>query len=167
MNLISSFKKSKFLQLFYGFLALVSTTALLMYTFGVQIYWNTTASNPYKLFIGSTFYTPKENIYVVTCPDFGFNSTLKNMLVIKKIKGLPGDYLTSHHHTICLNGKDIGQIENLEEAGITLSPIDSQIIPKDFYYLGSDQQTHGFDSRYAQFGLIHHNQIRCRVWPIY
>lgn len=168
MNPIHCLKHSAFLKVFYGLISLVSFFGLIGYFFGICFYWNITASNPYTLFIGSTFYTPQKDIYVVAFPSSPlFKKALQGMPVIKKIKGLPGDYLKSSQMTVFLNEQNMGQIENLGHEAFKLSVIKNQIIPKDFYYLGSDYQMNGFDSRYAQFGLIHKESIRCRVWPIY
>jgi conjugative transfer signal peptidase TraF len=168
MNPIQCIEQSKFLKFFYGLIGLMSLLVLACHLFGIRLYWNTTASNPYTLFIGSTCYIPQKDSYIVAFPSSSlFKKNLHAIPVIKKIKGMPGDQLKSSQTTVFLNEQNMGQIENLVHEDFQLSAIESQVIPEDFYYLGSDYLNKGFDSRYAQFGLIHKENIRCRVWPIY
>lgn len=161
-----SFKESICLKILYGLIIFIGAIGLFCSLFGIHFYWNDTGSTPYTLFIGSTLYTPKKEIYVASFPSSVIlKKALHGKPVIKKMKGLPGDVLQSHASSVFINQKRVGEMETLENH--PLSAIQSQVIPTDFYYLGSDKQERGFDSRYQEFGLIHKSKIRCQVWPIY
>jgi conjugative transfer signal peptidase TraF len=75
---------------------------------------------------------------------------------IKQITGLPGDLVDADHGEVTVNGQSQGRAVLSPDS--PLSVIQAQVIPNGYYFVHGEHPL-SFDSRYAQQGLIHHNQI--------
>ena len=85
--------------------------------------------------------------------------------LIKVIQGQSGDIVSVQGNTVYINDRACGVIAPKDSQGKELQPIHEQRIPEDYYFV-MGTHPHSFDSRYADFGLVHLSQIRGQAWPI-
>lgn len=91
--------------------------------------------------------------------------------MIKRIIGLPGDSIEYKDNKLYINGEVTK--EYFETEGITndfsLSELEYDVIPDDYYFVMGDNRENSLDSRY--YGLIKKDQIlgkvQFRLWPIF
>ncbi len=79
--------------------------------------------------------------------------------IIKRVIGLPGETVEYKDNVLYINGEEVP--ENFTHAithNFSLSEIDKEIIPDDYYFVVGDNRSNSKDSRII--GLIHKNQIR-------
>ncbi|MDO2438345.1 MULTISPECIES: signal peptidase I [Aeromonas] len=92
-----------------------------------------------------------------------FFGTLK---FTKQVMGLPGDKIIVKNHEVWINGLYVGNIKSHTQNGLPLEPIQSGVIPPDYYYVAG-KHPDSYDSRYNSLGLIHEDQIIGRAYPIF
>lgn len=91
--------------------------------------------------------------------------------MIKRIIGLPGDSIEYKDNKLYINGEVTKEYFDTE--GITndfsLSELEYDVIPDDYYFVMGDNRENSLDSRY--YGLIKKDQIlgkvQFRLWPIF
>ena len=79
--------------------------------------------------------------------------------LIKRVIGLPGETVEYKDDKLFINDKEI--YENFKHDithNFSLSEIDKDVIPEDYYFVVGDNRGNSKDSR--SIGLIHKNQIR-------
>jgi signal peptidase I len=122
--------------------------------------FNMTNSVPHTLFLVHTTSLPKKGEYaLVDHPQF-------ERFLIKKVAGLEGDVVDTNSSQILLNNQIVGALKERTSTGGKLTPIASQFIPAGkFFVLG--ESANSYDSRYANFGLVDHSQVRGTAWPLF
>lgn len=76
----------------------------------------------------------------------------------KIVYGVAGDVIAHDGAVVTINGRAIARMKPLTKAGEPLTPGVVGAIPADCFYAGSPHRD-GFDSRYAEIGLVCRRQI--------
>ena len=86
----------------------------------------------------------------------------RNIPLLKKIVGIPGDYLCIKEGATYINEKWVAKIYSQDSNGDAL-PVFKYCanIPKDQYFMQGIGNPHSFDSRY--YGLVRKDQIRSKA----
>lgn len=149
--------------------------AALMLVFAIAIYWsisymiqeryicfikNVSESLPFSYFIGYKLKEPERGMYVT------FEHPKSEILLAKRITGLPEDLIAIRDMQVFINGIPYGDIQNMSPSGMLLSPVQEGEIPKGYVYVAGLHPL-SFDSRYAEFGLVAITQLREQLWPLY
>lgn len=121
---------------------------------------NVSESLPFSYFLGYQLSTPTHGMYVL------FDHPESPILLAKRIAGLPGDLITIRDQQIYIEGVFYGYIQEQSPSGMSLSPIQEGKIPAAHVYVYGSHPS-SFDSRYAEFGLIHISQLKGRLWPLF
>lgn len=87
-------------------------------------------------------------------------------LIIKQVKGLPGDVVLHVSNKAFVNEQLIGPIFNLSRDQRTLTPGFQGIIPEGSYFVAG-QHERSFDSRYAEVGLLTSENIYGKAYKIF
>lgn len=92
--------------------------------------------------------------------------------LIKRIIGLPGEYIEYKDNKLYVNNELINE-EYLKEntpTNFKLNDLGYNKIPEDMYLVLGDNRTNSFDSRDSKLGLIHKKNIigkvSFRIWPL-
>lgn len=91
--------------------------------------------------------------------------------MIKRIVGLPGDFVEYKDNKLYINGEVTNEYFDTEgkTADFSLSQLEYDVIPDDYYFVMGDNRENSLDSRY--YGLIKKDQIlgkvQFRLWPIF
>lgn len=129
---------------------------------GVHIFYNLTNSLPYTVFIGFK----KKPLIIGTHSYIVFNHLrYPNQFLIKKVSGIPGDRIERQVGEIWVGDEEF-PLQTQTSEGKPLTPIQATRIPEESFFV-SGTNFKSFDSRYEEFGLIHHSQIQGRVWPLF
>lgn len=93
--------------------------------------------------------------------------------LIKRIIGLPGEYIEFKNNKLYVNNKLIEEPylnENTITKDFSLTELEYQKIPKDMYFVLGDNRENSKDSRNPEIGLIKKEDIlgkvRFRIWPL-
>ena len=85
--------------------------------------------------------------------------------MIKRVIGLPGDYIEYKNNTLYINGEMVEE-EYLNDSVITddfaMTEIGYTVIPDDMYFVLGDNRGDSLDSR--SYGLINKKQIIGKTW---
>lgn len=90
--------------------------------------------------------------------------------LIKRVIGMPGDYVSIKDNNLYINGKLYKEeyIKNKETEDFKLEDIGYKTIPKDKYLVMGDNRSNSLDSR--EIGLIDKKdiigKIALRIWPL-
>lgn len=88
----------------------------------------------------------------------------KNTYYIKRIIGLPGETVQIIDGYVYINGKELDEHygkEVMEEAGIAEEPI---TLGDDEYFVLGDNRNNSQDSRAANVGVLHREDLLGRAW---
>ena len=88
----------------------------------------------------------------------------KNTYYIKRIIGLPGETVQIVNGYVYINGVQLDEHygnEVMEEAGLAAEPI---TLGADEYFVLGDNRNNSQDSRAANVGVIHRDEILGRAW---
>lgn len=88
----------------------------------------------------------------------------ENTYYIKRIIGLPGETVQIVNGSVYINGQPLHEHygnEVMEDAGLAAEPI---TLGEDEYFVLGDNRNNSQDSRAANVGLIHRNELLGRAW---
>lgn len=123
---------------------------------------NMTDSLPNWAFLIEQSRTPARGDYIFFMPPpnalvtrhFGARLPLFGKLVY----GMPGDRIDHVNAEVLINGRPVARMKPRSRLGERLMPGPTGIIPESCYYVGTPHRD-GFDSRYADIGLVCARQI--------
>lgn len=102
------------------------------------------------------------------------DSSNKEINIVKRIIGIPGDTIELIENTIYLNNKKIEYFieehnqEDLDKIGNMEYPI---VVPDNTYFVLGDNKYNSIDSRYQEIGMISSSElvgkIFVRIWPFW
>jgi conjugal transfer pilin signal peptidase TrbI len=87
-------------------------------------------------------------------------------VVIKQVKGIPGDVALHVSNQAFINEQLIGPILNLSRDQRTLTPGPQGIIPEGSYFVAGEHER-SFDSRYAEVGLLTSENIYGKAYKLF
>jgi conjugal transfer pilin signal peptidase TrbI len=127
--------------------------------------FNNTESLDNKVFFVEKNKIPKQGDFVV------FKKNTNGILpdgtqFIKKIAGISGDLVEHKNGKVYINYQALGEIKPNTQSGKSLQFGYVGIIPDEFYFAYTTHPR-SFDSRYAQLGLIHENEIIGVATPLW
>lgn len=123
---------------------------------------NTSQSLPNWAFMVRRAAAPSRGDYVFFSPPSGElvrrHFGARPPLFGKIVYGLPGDVIAHDGVFVRINGKIVSRMKAKSFSGELLTPGTTGTIPHRCYYVGTPHPD-GFDSRYAQIGLVCAKQI--------
>lgn len=123
---------------------------------------NSSSSLPHYVYFVSSQIDPLEKGQIVSLNHPAF----ANVTLAKIIGAKPGDQIFIRNDTIFINDFEICQIKTKSSSGKEYHPLAEGQIPEDYYFVYATHPE-SFDSRYAEFGLIHSTQIKEVLWPLF
>ena len=92
-------------------------------------------------------------------------------LLIKRIIGLPGEYIEIKNNKIYINNEEISDyVKGVNTNNFKLEDIGYNKIPNDMYFVMGDNRNDSLDSRDSRVGLVKKSDIigksLIRLWPI-
>lgn len=90
---------------------------------------------------------------------------LSKSKLAKQIVGVPGDLIRIDNGAFHVAGKKYGQILTHSRSGSPMTPINEGIIPEGYFFVYATHPQ-SFDSRYAEFGLVHLDQLVEELCPL-
>jgi conjugal transfer pilin signal peptidase TrbI len=123
---------------------------------------NTTGSLPNWAFLIRRHAVPARGDYVFFDPPQGplmrRHFGAKPQMFGKIVYGMPGDVVAHRGALVTINGRTVAHMKPLTRFGEPLTPGTTGVIPNSCYFAGSPHPD-GFDSRYAEIGLVCARQI--------
>ncbi|OJX11908.1 MAG: signal peptidase I [Caedibacter sp. 37-49] len=166
MRLISSNKLNlKFLSAINGILIFILVVGL-----GAVIRENTTLTvNMSGSLEGKYYFVVKsygQPLDLKTGDYVAFTHPWVPGLLIKKVRGVPGDVVIHVNDKSFVNEELIGPILTMSHDNKTLTPGPQVIIPQGFYFVAGDH-ARSFDSRYAEVGLLTKEKIYGKAYKLF
>jgi conjugal transfer pilin signal peptidase TrbI len=130
---------------------------------------NVSPSLPNWAFVVDVGQVPKRNDYIVF--DMPLTPLVRSVFGsdphpwVKFAYGVAGDKVTVTDRFVSINGKVVGRAKEKSKKGVVLHPAQSAIIPYGCYYVGTPH-IDGFDSRYAEVGLVCARRIIGTARPV-
>lgn len=87
-------------------------------------------------------------------------------LLIKQVKGLPGDIIIHVNDKAFVNEELIGPILAMSHDKRTLTPGTQGIIPQESYFVAGEHER-SFDSRYSEVGLLTAENIYGKAYKLF
>lgn len=91
---------------------------------------------------------------------------ISNVILTKKLIGLPGDQITLHGRIMRVNQEWQGALHKQNSQGYPLTPLNVSTIPAGFVFVAG-LHAGSLDSRYAEFGLVEKRHILGRVYGLW
>lgn len=92
--------------------------------------------------------------------------------LIKRVIGLPGEYVEYKNNILYVNGKQIEEsyLDGVTTNDFSIKELGYDTIPEDMYLVLGDNREDSLDSRDPKVGLIKNSDIlgkvRFRIWPL-
>lgn len=92
--------------------------------------------------------------------------------IVKRVIGLPGEYVEYKNNKLYINGKEIEEnyLKDTITKNFKLTELGYERIPKDMYFVLGDNREESLDSRDPNIDLISKKDIlgkvRFRIWPL-
>ena len=93
--------------------------------------------------------------------------------LIKRVIGLPGEYIQIKNNQIYIDGKVLEEpyLQNVENYEFDLKTLGYETIPEDMYFVLGDNRINSLDSRDLNVGLIKKKdfigKVRMKIWPLF
>jgi signal peptidase I len=89
-----------------------------------------------------------------------------NIILTKKLVGLPGDNIILQGQIMKINQEWQGALHLKNSQGQTLKPLNVRTIPEDFVFVAGSHNG-SLDSRYKEFGLVKRQHILGKVYALW
>ncbi len=89
-----------------------------------------------------------------------------NVILTKRLIGLPGDKISLHGRIMRLNQEWQGALEQQNSEGHPLTPLRVHTIPEGFVFVAGSHAG-SLDSRYQEFGLVQKRHILGRAYGLW
>lgn len=92
--------------------------------------------------------------------------------LIKRVVGMPGEYIEYKNNTLYIDGKPYTEeyLKDVVTDDFSIKQLDYEKIPEDMYLVLGDNRQDSLDSRDESVGLIKKSDIigkvRLRIWPL-
>ena len=93
-------------------------------------------------------------------------SNMPNIILTKRLVGLPGDTITLHGQIMKINEEWQGALHKENSQGYPLTPLDASAIPTGFVFVAGSHEG-SLDSRYKEFGLVKNQHILGKVYALW
>ncbi len=127
--------------------------------------FNNTDSMPHRAYLIHKRKSPELGSYVV------FSKETRGILLndaqfVKQVAGTAGGMVRIGNTKLYINSKFRGELKAKTKNGKKLSPGYQGEIPEGFYFVWTPHPD-SFDSRYAQMGLVHEDEIIGVAYPLW
>lgn len=89
-----------------------------------------------------------------------------NIILTKRLVGLPGDNITLQGQVMKINQEWQGTLQLKNSQGHLLKPLNVRTIPEGFVFVAGSHNG-SLDSRYKEFGLVKRQHILGKVYPLW
>ena len=93
-------------------------------------------------------------------------SDIPNIILTKRLIGLPGDKITLHGRIMRINQEWQGALHEKNSKGHPLTPLALRTIPEGFVF-AAGSHSGSLDSRYREFGLVDKRHILGKVYGLW
>lgn len=93
-------------------------------------------------------------------------SNMPNIILTKRLVGLPGDTITLHGQIMKINEEWQGALHKENSQGYPLTPLGVRTIPTGFVFVAGSHEG-SLDSRYKEFGLVKNQHILGKVYALW
>ena len=95
----------------------------------------------------------------------------EQILVVKRVIGIPGDVVEGHDLKVFVNGKllEEGYVEHIAKPPLGLKTLDTfgpTVVPDGKLFVAGDNRDYSFDSRDPRFGLIDASDVKGKAVQI-
>jgi len=95
----------------------------------------------------------------------------EQILVVKRVIGIPGDVVEGHDLKVFVNGKllEEGYVEHIAKPPLDLKTLDTfgpTVVPDGKLFVAGDNRDYSFDSRDPRFGLIDASDVKGKAVQI-
>jgi signal peptidase I len=95
----------------------------------------------------------------------------EQILVVKRVIGIPGDVVEGHDLKVCVNGKLLEEeyVEHIAKPPLGLKTLDTfgpTVVPDGKLFVAGDNRDYSFDSRDPRFGLVDASDVKGKAVQI-